>query len=793
MPLPRPPRRPCALLLLSLCSLSLCSLFAPAALAQEAAPAPAEPAQAEPVQAEPVQAEPVINLRGRVLERGTRAPLVGVVVVAYTGAAEAPEQAFEAVTDEEGRFGFYELSPGAWSVVMEEAGYLLYRTDEEVQAGHLTEVTYYLEAEPGQGLDVLVEGQRQRKEVTRHKLDAQGAQKQPGSLGDPLAAVQNLPGVARSGFASGEIFARGSGSEDTRILVEGFDIPLIYHFGGLRSLIAAPMIKSLAFSPGNYSAAYGRALGGVLEVEIADLKPDALHGYADINVFDAGAYVEAPLTEELSIALAGRRSYIDAVLNDLLGEDAGLSFTVAPRYYDAQALVSWRPHRDHKLRLFALLSDDEIGFSLDNIKEGEIRATSSDFNIHIKTQQVALYYDAFLGDAWTNQARVGVANFSQEQEAAGLITDVTLLEPFLVDTLTWSPSPRLSLRLGGDIRSSTGTASGVLGDLPVEGEPQEDAPFDNQRRLDLTETYLSGGAFVEATIEALEGLWLTPGLRADVQPWTESLTGDLRLSARYQPVDALALKAGWGTFHQGPQVAEALEGLGNPDLDPESAVHYTSGVEWRPWETGLLDITGFYKDLDDLVVPTADTVVREGQVQPLYYDNSGRGRAYGVELQLRQQLSHGFSGWLSYTLSRSERWDAQGERWRLFDKDQTHVLVAVASYKLPWNVDLGLRWRLTSGNPETPVEGSLYDADLDKWKPLYGPINSQRLEAFHQLDLRLDKLWVFDTWRLNTYLDLQNAYNRANPEGYSWNHDYSQRAVISGLPLIPSLGLRGEF
>jgi hypothetical protein len=70
---------------------------------------------------------------------------------------------------------------------------------------------------------------------------------------------------------------------------------------------------------------------------------------------------------------------------------------------------------------------------------------------------------------------------------------------------------------------------------------------------------------------------------------------------------------------------------------------------------------------------------------------------------------------------------------------------------------------------------------------------SQRLPMFHQLDLRVDKRWRFASWSLSTYLDVQNAYNRANPEELTYNYNYSQAQVQAFLPIIPSLGVRGEF
>jgi hypothetical protein len=159
----------------------------------------------------------------------------------------------------------------------------------------------------------------------------------------------------------------------------------------------------------------------------------------------------------------------------------------------------------------------------------------------------------------------------------------------------------------------------------------------------------------------------------------------------------------------------------------------------------------------------------------------------------RHEMTRNFSGWIAYTLSKAERRDAASDPWRLFDYDQPHILTVVGTYRLPWNMQLGARFRLVSGNPDTPVVGSVYDASEDEYHPVYGETNSDRIAAFHQLDIRLDKKWVFNEWMFNLYLDVQNVYNRANPEGTSYNFDYTESEPVRGLPILPILGLRAEL
>ena len=95
--------------------------------------------------------------------------------------------------------------------------------------------------------------------------------------------------------------------------------------------------------------------------------------------------------------------------------------------------------------------------------------------------------------------------------------------------------------------------------------------------------------------------------------------------------------------------------------------------------------------------------------------------------------------------------------------------------------------------PTTPVLGAFYDSDQDLFLPINGEVNSERLPSHHQLDLRVDHFWRFEDWTLSAFLDVSNAYLNAKVEQYQYNFDYSQRAEIAGLPIVPSIGLRGEL
>jgi len=180
---------------------------------------------------------------------------------------------------------------------------------------------------------------------------------------------------------------------------------------------------------------------------------------------------------------------------------------------------------------------------------------------------------------------------------------------------------------------------------------------------------------------------------------------------------------------------------------------------------------------------------------------------------LRWNQTEHFFGWVAYSLSRSERrsltepmgYNPHGERvwdpkaWYLFSEDQTHNLQIVASWRLPRRYETGLRLRYVTGNPSTPNLGYTqhqyqYNAEQGYYQALMGEPRLDRMGPFFQIDVRVDKKYIFKSWILSLYLDVQNAnyffYN--SPEFYNYNYDGSERQVIGGI-ILPSTGLRVEF
>jgi hypothetical protein len=125
--------------------------------------------------------------------------------------------------------------------------------------------------------------------------------------------------------------------------------------------------------------------------------------------------------------------------------------------------------------------------------------------------------------------------------------------------------------------------------------------------------------------------------------------------------------------------------------------------------------------------------------------------------------------------------------------DQPHVLNAVASWRPGKGYELGVRFQLASGRPDTPVVGATYDADTGRYDAVRGAFRSTRVPTFRQFDVRAEKIWLYNTWSLGLYLDIINVANFENVEAFQYDYRFRERAAVTSFPFLPTLGLRGTW
>lgn len=639
-----------------------------------------------------------------------------------------------------------------------------------------------------EGITLDVQGERPPRETTVHEVELQEAQRIAGTNGDPLRAVENLPGVARPPALLGQLVVRGSAPQDTGVFIDGIDVPFAYHFGGVSSVVPSEALTKLDFRPGNFGADYGRYTGGVVELALRSPRRDRLGGLLQLDTFDGRFVVEGPLGPRTRIMIAARRSWVDAWIGKL-DED----IQSAPVYYDGQAILEHDFNARTTARVFFVGADDRMKLLFEAPSASD-PSEGGALKLNTRFTRLALRVDSRLSDAVSVRETVwwGTDQFVYRGEGEQQKIVAQILGTRGELRARFSPWATGTLGVEGTFSSY----DVKLYTHPYPATDEVDAPaFARPMRVfDVHDAWMiRPAAYALLELTPIEGVRVVPSLRADYVHDTRELVLDPRLNLRadlHPSFPRTTLKSGVGLYAQPPQGVESIAPFGTKGLGSNRSLHASAGIE-QELAPGLeLSLEGFYKQLWDLVVARTS----EGDGIGARFTNSGQGRAYGAETLLRYRAPSGrYFGWLAYTLSRSERRNAPSEPYSAFQYDQTHILTALGNVELGRGYSIGARFRYVTGSPYTPYVGGVLDLDAGVYAPVGGRPYARRLPSFQQLDVRFDKTWSLGPTKLIAYLELRNAYNRKNAEEVSYNFDYSKSERVTGLPILPVVGLRGEL
>ncbi len=775
----------------------------------------------------------VLNFEGVVREAATKDPLEDVEVsleVPRPGVdpAASIQERYETrttVTDAEGRFTFRGVPDGEHRVSYTRSGYEPAFSDETFTQKDKTSVVVYLTPRETNKFETIVRRRKAQKDVAKIALTRDEVRRVPGTFGDPIRVIENLPGLARAPFIGGALIVRGANPADSGVYFDGVEIPLLYHFGGLTSVVNAEFLEDISFYPGGFGAYYGRATAGIVDVSSRKLRLKGCRGYGEVDVFDAGFFFACPVQvgelPKVTFAAAARRSYIDALLPVVLDAFLGTqqAIVAAPVYWDYQLKAETSPLPDQTMSVFVFGSDDDLKVFSRNVG-------TAGFSVGVNQQfhRIVGRWDVKLGRGLTHrfQPYAGLTRIRFNADNSGdqggpntsINADIDTVNWGARDELSWAIADDVTVRAGLDYLAQTFGVNFVA-PLPLEigSFPRVfDRVSGSEQEFGASGLNNAVAFYVEAELQPLPGLKIIPGARLEstfftffpdeLPDGTKSRSGqvdlfhiDPRLTARWEIWPRTVLKGAAGVYRQPPDGQQANPDTGNPNLVEPRAVQLIAGVEQGITDKIGLDLQLYFTNRDLLIQNTDEvrTVADSDEVNPVFLNNGGRGRTVGAELLLRHDVSEYFYGWIAYTLSRTViDVDEDSSSFSLTNFDQTHILTLVGSGNLPFGITLGGRFRLVSGNLQAFPLGSVHDLDTTNYQRV-GDSTPRRLPFFHQLDLRLDRKWVFEQFSMTTYLDLLNVYNQQNVESVIADFRSRQVQAIPSLPILPVLGVSGEF
>jgi hypothetical protein len=616
----------------------------------------------------------------------------------------------------------------------------------------------------------------------------------PGGFADPTRYLQALPGVANDSDFDGLLYVQGGDGGQNRILLDRVSVSDAYHFGGVVSVLNTDVIERVELMPGGYTAEYGDALSGVLQVRRRVGNPVATRGTASINLLSANGTAEGPIGNDGrgSWLVAARRSYVDQVLK---GRAEGP--TALPAYWDVDARL-YRRGDAGDFRLGLLRSGDRLSARL------------SDTFTFAPAESSGLVWDRAMTLATLNWERPAGSWALSQAVAYGWRDQSIVLAgglPQHASADTRSFDWRLDAKQAP--RRGLGFASGVqlththtqydldinrLSILEPDRRSNPRSPLDTARVLAGYEgrnAYLAGYAQTDARL-ADSTLDVTAGVRVEHGTRSRETAATPRLRVRWRtPWDGVSVHAAAGSYRQFP--ADRLEAdptIGNPDLAAERADHYVLGVARAFARGGRVSVEGYWKNLSDLIVYDAGA---PAGAPP--FVNTGTGQARGVEFLLHLPRVR-WDAWLAYSLGRVTYRDFPGAAEYAPAQDIRHTVSFVGRYRPSESWTLGVRFRAQSGRPYTAVVGredvSEFVDGVD-WVPVLGQYNGSRFPGYGRLDVRAERAFRIGNTRLNVAAEVINVLNRRNLYDYRYVDGYGRAEPVEMLPILPTLGVAVAF
>jgi TonB family protein len=409
------------------------------------------------------------DFAGVVRNRANKKPMANVRVALDTGQ--------QTLTDDQGTFSIPDVAPGEHAVTLSGEQLATVGTTETFEAAKRIDATYEVELKkeksnnPDEEEEIVVTAPRIKKQVVSTMVAAEQATRVPGTQGDVLKVVENLPGVARAAVGTGNLVVWGSAPQDTRVYVDGIQVPRLYHDGGYRSIVNSDFVRSVELIPGGYGSEFGRGLGGLVTVALKPLDDEGIHGSVAADTIDASAAVRAKLGD-LHVAVAARKSYLDSVVDGVISPSVA-QFVPIPKYWDGQARVVYNFGPHETLEAGGLLSSDQTTRGLLNPEPSLTTSQTADTDFN----RVYLRYEKHMADGSIVQVTPSFGtNYTSLVNLYGLIpTDLSNNSSVFQFRAGWRgpvlPFLRASVGLDAEATASSLSRLGVARSAASRGGP----------------------------------------------------------------------------------------------------------------------------------------------------------------------------------------------------------------------------------------------------------------------------------------------------------------------------------
>ena len=722
-------------------------------------------------------AQQTYAVRGTVVDRESREPISFVSVSIWNAARGT-------MTDSLGNYVIRDLVPGMYRLQFSIVGYKTYVTPEFKVSTRDLRVDAVLEKNKMslQEIEVVASPFRRSLEspISSHVIGLQEIEKSPGANRDISKVVSSFPGVASAvgnGYRN-DLLVRGGGPSENRFYLDGVEIPNINHFstqgasGGPVGLIDADLIRNVKFYSGAFPANRGNALSSVLDFSLRDGDMEHNSIKATLGASEVSLSSNGHIGEKTSYLVSIRQSYLQMLFKIL-----GLPFL--PKYTDASFKVKTRFNAYNELTLLGLGGIDRMKLNLDI--DGEDAEYILSYLPKIEQETFTLggvyrHYDGphvqsiTLSHSYLNNRNLKYRD-NDESNEENLTLRLRSVEQEtklrMENTSRWGV---WKLNAGIELNYShyTNTTYQQIYTNVLH-------TFDYHTDLGLFRWGLY--ASMDYT-DPDERFSASLGVRTDANNYNDKMKElwrqlSPRLSVSWKLADRLYLSGHTGLYYQlPPYTALGFKGENNNyvnrHLDYTSVSQTSAGLTWNPNENMELSAEGFYKYYKNMPLSIADGIPLSckgndyGVIGNEALVSDAEGRSYGVELMFkwlivqRLNLSSSLTVFKSEFRNRQEKSDYISSAW-----DNRFILNVSGTYNFPKQWSVGMKVSCIGGSPYTPYDiekSSLASAWNAQGKAYYNYslYNTERLSAFGQLDIRVDKMFYWKKCMFGIYLDIQN-------------------------------------
>ena len=773
-------------------------------------------------------AQPVHQVKGTVIDKSSRQPLefINVMIVGLNKGG---------VTNAEGKFSIGQVPPGIYRLQASAIGYKTVTTPEYILSTRDLHIQIEMEENQTELEGVTVTASPFRRDiespVSLRIIGLQEIEKSPGANRDISRIVQSYPGVAFSpiGYRN-DLIVRGGSPSENRFYLDGVEIPNINHFstqgasGGPVGILNADLIREVNFYTGAFPTDKGNALSSVLDFKLRDGDMERNSLKATLGASEVSLASNGHLGKKTSYLVSVRQSYLQ-FLFDMLG----LPFL--PTFTDAQFKLKTRFDARNELTVLGLGGIDKMKLNTKADDEDNDYILSYLPKIQQETFTLGAVYRHYAGAHV--QSVVASHSYLNNRNTKYQQNDESDPEHLMLRLRSTEQNTQLRLENSSSFRNWKVTVGTSLDYSQYSNTTFQKVYTDRAQTFDY-HTYLGimrWGLFGTVNYTSIdERFTASLGLRADANNYSaamKDLSDQLspRLSLSYQLTEHWSLSGNAGLYYQLPPYT-ALGFKNNNGLYANKyALRYMQvsqgsvGLNWRKGDTFEVSVEGFYKDYDKIPLSVADGIPLTckgndyGVIGNELLTSTAQGRSYGAELLLKWLVAKKLNLASSFTLFKSEyRTDKESEyiasAW-----DNRFIFNLRGTYNLPRHWSVGMKVSCIGGAPYTPYDAdksSLVTAWNAQGKPYYDytRYNEERLPAFTQVDIRIDKTFYLKRCMLGFYIDLQNIAGSKLKQadvlmstGVIKNPDApiaEQRYVMKSLKqesgtLLPTLGITFEY